>query len=62
MSARFEITEVSLTATIGEVFGQFFNSVVARDAPLSYQISKPITRDRGQLGSLAEGQNSLGIE
>jgi hypothetical protein len=33
MSARLDIGEVSLTVTIGKIFGQFVRTVVARDFP-----------------------------
>jgi hypothetical protein len=49
MNARLEIGEVSLTATIGEVFGQFLGAVVTRDASARYQVGELITRNRGQL-------------
>jgi len=62
MKARFETAEVSLTATIGEVFGQFLNPIVAWDVPRRYQFAEPVTRDLRQCGRLFEGQNSLRVK
>jgi hypothetical protein len=62
MNAKLEIGEVSLTATIGEVFGQFIGAVVARDAAARYQIGELITRNRGQLRGLAKRQNALSVK
>jgi hypothetical protein len=45
--ARFEISEVSFTATIRKVFGQFLLPVVTRNAPLGEQVSKQIARHPG---------------
>ena len=59
---KFEIGEVSLTATISEVFRQFVGTVMARDAPARYQIGKLPSRRRRQLRGLAKGQNALGIQ
>src|ERR1039458_3128744 len=59
---KFEIGEVSLTATISEVFRQFVGTVMARDAPARYEIGKLPARRRRQLRRLAKGQNALGIQ
>ena len=56
---KFEIGEVSLTATISEVFRQFVGTVMARDAPARYQIGKLPSRRRRQLRGLAKEQNAL---
>jgi len=59
MSAGVETFEVLLTATIGEVFGQFLFSVVSRDSPLGCEISKSKMRNLGQFCGFAEGQHAL---
>src|ERR1035438_7720400 len=59
---KFEIGEVSLTATISQVFRQFVGTVMPRDAPACYQIGKLPARRRRQLRGLAKGQNALGIQ
>ena len=59
---KFEIGEVSLTATISEVFRQFVGTVMASDAPARYEIGKLPSRRRRQLRGLAKGQNALGVQ
>jgi hypothetical protein len=59
---KFEIGEVSLTATISEVFRQLVGTVMARDASARYEIGKLPARRRRQLRGLAKGQNALGIQ
>src|SRR5260221_1697514 len=54
--------EVSLAATIGEVFGELIRSIVTRNAPAGHQLAKLISGDSCQLGRLAEGQDRLAIE
>src|SRR5882672_5524162 len=54
--------EVSLAATIGEVFGELIRSIVTRNAPAGHQLTKLISGDSCQLGRLAKGQDRLAIE
>src|SRR5260370_5391309 len=62
MKPGFETGDVSLTTTIGEVFGEFVLAVVSRDASARYQIGEPEARHGSKFRGPSEGQNSLGEE
>ena len=55
MKARFEIGEVSLTASIFEILGQFLIGIMARKLPLVNQAGERIARSPREFGCLTEG-------
>ena len=59
MYAKIETGEVSLTATIAEVFGKLVLAVRPSDASPSYAIGALEARDSREFRGFAERQNSL---
>jgi len=62
MRARFDSAEVSLTATISEVFGQILRPVMPRDTSTGYEEGELIARNRRKFHGLSERQNALRMQ
>jgi hypothetical protein len=62
MIARFEIGEVLLTTSIGEIERQVVLGVMARNTAAGDEVGEGVTGGTGELTCLPEGQDALRIE